>query len=54
MLEYSGSSKHFSAVDPAMPDKRSMHYAGEDRVYLIVRNKITGEWEFPVGKAFLK
>jgi len=27
-----------------------LHYAGEDRVYLIVKNKYTNEWEFPITK----
>ena len=29
-----------------------MHYAGEDRTYMIVRNKYTKEWEFPTGRMF--
>jgi hypothetical protein len=38
---------------------RSLHYAGEDRVYLIGKNKYTGDWEFPTtsirfGTAFFK
>ena len=53
MLEYSASTKYFRSVDPAMPDKRSLHYAGEDRIYLITKNRYTQEWEFPVGKMFI-
>ena len=30
-----------------MQDKRSIHYAAEDRTYLILKNKYTGEWQFP-------
>ena len=30
-----------------------MHYAGEDRVYLLFKNRFTGEWEFPTSKIFL-
>lgn len=29
-----------------------MHFAGEDRIYLIFRNKFTQEWEFPTTKIF--
>ena len=29
---------------------KSLHYAGEDRVFLIFKNKYSGEWEFPITK----
>ena len=48
--EYCAASKHFSKVDPAIEDPQSLHYAGEDRTYMIVRNKYTTEWEFPTHK----
>ena len=48
--EYCAASKHFSNVDPAMEDRKTLHYAGEDRTYMIVRNKYTKEWEFPTTK----
>jgi len=48
--EYCAASKHFSNVDPAMQDRKTIHYAGEDRTYLIVKNKHTKEWEFPTGR----
>jgi hypothetical protein len=48
--EYCAASKQWSKVDPACPDNKSLHYAGEDRIFLIVKNKFTGEWEFPVTK----
>jgi hypothetical protein len=48
--EYCAASKHFSNVDPGMEDRRTLHYAAEDRTYLIVRNRFTKEWEFPTGK----
>lgn len=48
--EYCAASKHFSNVDPAITDRKTLHYAGEDRTYLIVKNKLTNEWEFPTGK----
>ena len=51
--EYCAASKHFSKVDPACPDPRSLHYAGEDRVYLLLHNKYTDKWEFPTGKIML-
>ncbi|CDW83242.1 UNKNOWN [Stylonychia lemnae] len=50
--EYCGASKHFSRVDPNIDDKRSLHFAGEDRTYLIFKNKYTKEWEFPTGKIY--
>mmetsp|Transcript_13477 Transcript_13477/g.22935 ORF Transcript_13477/g.22935 Transcript_13477/m.22935 type:complete len:396 (-) Transcript_13477:96-1283(-) len=46
---YCGASKQWSKVDPKCSNRRSLHYAGEDRVYLMLRNKHTGEWEFPVS-----
>ena len=50
---YCGASKHFSKADPACDDPRSLHYAGEDRVYLLLKNKYTGKWEFPTGKIYI-
>lgn len=51
-IEYCAASKHFSKVDPTIQDRRTLHYAGEDRTYLIMKNKYTKEWEFPVGKIY--
>ena len=34
-------------VDPECSDHKSLHYAGEDRVYLLTKNKYTDVWEFP-------
>ena len=50
--EYAAASKYYPNVDPSMQDRRSIHYAGEDRTYLIFKNKYTQEWEFPTGKMF--
>ena len=47
---YCGASKQWSLVDPYNKDTKSLHYAAEDRVFLIVQNKYTGEWEFPITK----
>ena len=47
---YCAASKQWSLVDPACKDQKSLHYAGEDRVYLIVKNRYTGDWEFPITK----
>ena len=49
-MEYSPASKKWDLVDPHCKDMKSIHYAGEDRTFLIVKNKYTGEWEFPVTK----
>ena len=46
---YCAASKNWSLVDPKCKDMKSLHYAGEDRVFLIVKNKYTDEWEFPIG-----
>lgn len=50
--EYCAASKYFVNVDPNMEDRKSIHYAAEDRTYFIVRNKYTKEWEFPTSKIF--
>ena len=39
-------------MDPEIQDRRTLHYAGEDRTYLVLRNKYTKEWEFPTYKIF--
>lgn len=51
-LEYCAGSKHFSKVDPTIEDRRTIHYAGEDRTYLLLKNKYTKEWEFPTSKMY--
>ena len=51
-LQYCAASKNFANVDPACPDQQSLHYAPEDRVYFIVQNRFTKEWEFPTGQIF--
>jgi hypothetical protein len=40
-------------VDPRCEDRRSIHYAAEDRTFLILKNKYTGRWEFPTSKIML-
>lgn len=50
---YCASSKNFAKVDPRCSDRHSIHYAAEDRTYLILRNKYTGRWEFPTTKIIL-
>ena len=40
-------------VDPECSDPRSLHYASEDRVYLIMKNKYTDVWEFPTGSMLM-
>lgn len=49
---YCAASKNFALVDPKCPDRRTLHFAGEDRVYLLLKNRYTGDWEFPVGRLF--
>lgn len=50
--EYCAASKYFANVDPTIEDRRTLHYAPEDRTYMIVRNKYTQEWEFPTARMF--
>lgn len=52
VMEYCAATKNYAKVDPFIQDRRNFHYAGEDRVYLILQNKYTKEWEFPTGKMF--
>lgn len=47
--EYCAASKYYQLVDPTIQDRKSLHYAGEDKVYLILKNKFSKEWEFPTG-----
>lgn len=49
-IEYAAASKYFGNVDPKIQDRKTIHYAAEDRTYMIVRNRYTQEWEFPTGK----
>ena len=49
---YCAASKNFAKVDPHNEDWRSLHYAPEDRTYYLVRNKFTGEWQFPCGQVY--
>ena len=41
VTEYAAASKYYPNVDPTIDDRRSLHYAGEDRTYLIFKNKYT-------------
>jgi hypothetical protein len=49
---YSAASKNFANVDPNCQDTKSLHYAPEDRVYLIMKNRFTQEWEFPTSSMY--
>ena len=51
--EYCAASKHWTKVDPYCKDDKSLHYAGEDRIFLIFKNKYTNEWEFPISRIFM-
>jgi len=44
---YCGASKNWRKVDPTVTDPHSLHNASQQRVYLLVKNKYTKEWEFP-------
>lgn len=45
--QYCGASKQWAHVDPNCNDDKILHNAGEDRVYLLFKNRYTLEWEFP-------
>jgi hypothetical protein len=40
-VEYAAASKYFANVDPSIQDRRTIHYAAEDRTYMIVKNRYT-------------
>ena len=50
--KYCGSTKNWRFVDPNVTDHHSLHYAAQSRVYLLLKNKYTGEWEFPTRPVF--
>lgn len=50
--KYCGASKSWRLVDPNVLDHHSLHYASQQRVYLLLKNKYTGEWEFPTRPVF--
>jgi len=53
VFTYCAATKQWSLVDPNCTNVKSLHNAGEDRVYLILKNKYTDEWEFPTTKLYL-
>jgi hypothetical protein len=44
---YCGASKNWRKVDPTVNEPHSLHNAPQQRIYLLLKNKHTGEWEFP-------
>jgi len=44
---YCGASKNWRNVDPTVNEPHSMHNAPQQRIYLLLKNKHTEEWEFP-------
>lgn len=40
-------TKHYLYSDPNCQDNKSIQYAGGDKIFLILKNKHTNEWEFP-------
>ena len=45
--KYAAASKNWRNVDPSVADRRSLHYGAQQQTYLLLKNKYTGEWEFP-------
>ena len=46
-LRYAGGSKNWRLVDPRCDDDKSMHNASFNQIYLLLKNKHSGDWEFP-------
>lgn len=44
---YYGASKNYANIDIEIKDRHSLHYAANHRVFLLLKNKLTKEWEFP-------
>lgn len=49
---YAFASKNWSLTDPDVRDPKSLHYASANKVYLVLKNKYTKEWEFPTGSIY--
>ena len=47
-IRYHSSSKHFSKSNPNITDKKSIQYRGANRVYLLLKDKQSGKWTFPI------
>lgn len=57
--DYSFATKNWRQVDPDVKDPHYFHYAAANRVYLILKNRHSKEWEFPTvpmyfGNTFYK
>jgi hypothetical protein len=55
---YCPNSKHHSLADPNVTDPKSIQYSSVERIYMLFKNKHTGEYEFPTiplyaGDAFI-
>jgi hypothetical protein len=44
---YAFGSKQFDIIDPCINDPHCIHYAGDNRVYFLVKSKETKQWSFP-------
>lgn len=44
---YCSATKNWRKIDPNVKDHHSLHYAAAQRIYLLLKNKYTDEWEFP-------
>jgi hypothetical protein len=44
---YSPNSKHYTLADPNVTNTRSIQYSSLERIYMLFKNKHTGEFEFP-------
>jgi hypothetical protein len=44
---YCPESKHYTLVDPNVKDPKSIQYAPNERTYMLFKNGLTGEMEFP-------
>ena len=49
-----GASKYYQKIDPKTTDRKSLHFAPGNQVYLVMKNKKSKQWEFPVGRMQIK
>jgi hypothetical protein len=50
--DYSFSTKNWRQVDPDVRDPHFFHYASANKVYLLLKNRFSKEWEFPTTNMF--
>lgn len=49
---YASTSKYYTMVDPYVVDNKNIQYQGTKRIFLLVKNKHTGNWQFPTSRLY--